>query len=311
MFNPLSAIIVSDLIAGGVLPENPTAVDMGNQTYGVHRHTLERIIAKLRKAPGSRTYRIDYRKLESFLGAEPKTPNVPTVEEFYRALGFRSYEAIDINSRYGSQIMDLNKDLASHYGFKKRYDLVINTGTSEHIFNQATFFKNGHDLAEAKGYMVHIVPFTGYINHGFYNYQPNTFYDLCFANSYTFRSLYLADRDDVLLDFQEPDGIAANFLPFVALGTRNPKGNTFLVAILQKPSLEEFVLPCQGKYVAALEGDQVKASYTPQVEANPARSMPGLAAEARKGFGSRIKKKLKRSLLKSLRRLSRFVLLRL
>lgn len=314
VFNPLTATIVTDLIAGELLPAAPRAVDLGNQTYGVDRLTMERIIARLEGSPAADRRRINHDALRSFAKAEIRGPAAPTVEQFYRALGFAGYEAIDINSRYGSLVMDLNRDLEAAYGFTKTYDLVVNTGTAEHVFNQAAFLRNAHTLAKPGGLMVHIVPFTGYINHGFYNYQPNLFLDLAAANRYELVRLDLADRNEVLGDLTEPGGIATHFLPHLGLMAGNEKGNTFIVAVLRKGEAREFVHPCQGKYIETLEGKPLTDYYGGQSLTSSARSRPDVTRPGGAGRGSRAfrtRKKLKKALLRYLRGASRFVLLRL
>ena len=73
---------------------------------------------------------------------------------YYQALGFTRYEAIDVNARYGSLIMDLNVDLRETYGFAQTYDLCTNNGTGEHVFNQAAVFRNMHHLIQPGGVLL-------------------------------------------------------------------------------------------------------------------------------------------------------------
>jgi len=313
MFNPLTALIVADVVGSGLLPPDPTVVDLGNQTYGVDRSTLKRILDRLRDARVADRRPADLETLRSFLDADGRTKPAPLVEHFYRALGFAGYEAIDINSRYGSHVMDLNQDVDKEYGFSNTYDFVVNTGTSEHVFNQAAFFRNAHNLAKPGGLMLHILPFTGYANHGFYNYQPNIFFDLAAVNGYSIMRFCLADRNDVLMDLIEPNDNAAYFLHHLGLATRNEKNNTFLVTLLRRNTAAPFCFPCQGKYVAALEGGSLVSYYGRQApDTASARKMFRPADPVRTGSRIfRLKRKLKKNILRFLRNASRFVLLRL
>ena len=59
-----------------------------------------------------------------------------STESYYKSKGYEVYKAIDVNSKYGSLMMDLNKDLRHSYGFVETFDLVTNNGTGEHLFNQ-------------------------------------------------------------------------------------------------------------------------------------------------------------------------------
>lgn len=278
--------------------------------------SLKRIMTTLEPLAPQRP--VDLAALKS-LGGLPrgvtlkKASSQPQTEAYYRALGFSTYEAIDINSRFGSHVMDLNLDLARHYGFSRRYDLVVNVGTSEHIFDQAAVLRNAHNLAADGGLMLHIVPFTGYTNHGFYNYQPNLFYDLAAANGYAIVKLLLADRYQVLLDLRKPNDLAAHFRNYLALMTPSDTNNTFLVALLRRQGSPEFVHPCQGKYLADAEGGLVGV-FEPQTTARGDTSSGTMfpPADPRRGKAPavRLKKHVKRSLLRSLRRASRFVLVR-
>ncbi len=304
MFNPLSAFVVSRILADGLLPPQPRAIDMGNQTWGVSRDAIERIAVML--APQASRLGVSADALRSL--GEARAPHVGL---FYKVLGFGLYEAIDINSRDDTLVMDLNTDLRAHYGFARTYDLVLNTGTSEHVFNQAAFLKNAHELAGPDGVMAHIVPFTGYVNHGFFNYQPGLFLDLAAANGYRLLSLEVADREGVLLDLRQASDVAAHFLHFVGLTTRNERGNTFLVAVMKKLSDGAFVIPCQGKYVATIEEKEVSSRYAGQAGEDASRAMLPADPSRPASRASRLRRKIKKALLKALRRTSHTVLTRL
>lgn len=107
-----------------------------------------------------------------------------TAESFHRALGFTEYCCIDADGNNSAFVFDLNLDLRETYGFEKTFDLVTNHGTSEHIFNQDQCFKNMHNLLRIGGVALHVVPFEGYLNHGYFNYHPSMFIDIAIANQY-------------------------------------------------------------------------------------------------------------------------------
>ncbi|MGH9869991.1 MAG: methyltransferase domain-containing protein [Candidatus Polarisedimenticolia bacterium] len=314
MFNPLTAHEIAIIVSEGLVGLSPTIVDLGNQTFGVDDLAMERIERLLSRTPPERG--VDVTALRALRGQRRGTKarhagGAPLTADFYRALGFSRYEAIDINSRFGSHVMDLNKDLDRDYGFSRQYDLVVNTGTSEHVFNQAAFLRNAHHLAAPGGLMLHVVPFTGYTNHGFYNYQPGLFYDLAAANAYDVVRVRLADRDQELLDLNVPSDLAAHFGSFLGLATPNERNNTFLVALLRRSGHEEFVFPCQGRYLQVLEGAP-RQEYLGRQTGNgrPALLSPGAPADG-EAYGTRLRRRIKRALLKSLRSASRTVLLRL
>ena len=57
-------------------------------------------------------------------------------------------KAIDTSGEFGALVFDLNENIQKHYKFTETFDLVTNHGTSEHLFNQAAFFENVHNLAK-------------------------------------------------------------------------------------------------------------------------------------------------------------------
>lgn len=68
-----------------------------------------------------------------------------------------------------------------HHG---SFDLVANLGSTEHILDQVNVFRCIHDFAKVGGVFWHHVPFTGYYNHGLFNYHPLFFVFLARANQY-------------------------------------------------------------------------------------------------------------------------------
>ena len=105
-------------------------------------------------------------------------------KNFYFQIGFKNYKSIDADGGFGAIPYDLNQNLREKYNFNEQFDLVTNFGTSEHVFNQKVFFENVHNLTSRNGYMLHILPFEGHINHGYFNYNPVLFYELAIFNNY-------------------------------------------------------------------------------------------------------------------------------
>ncbi len=94
-----------------------------------------------------------------------------------------SYQCVDVDGRVGTLVLDLNFDSVPADQLS-RYGLVTNHGTSEHLINQYNVFKMMHDFTKPNGIMIHAVPFTVHLEHGFFNYQPNFFECLARYNSY-------------------------------------------------------------------------------------------------------------------------------
>jgi len=118
--------------------------------------------------------------------------------DYFKSVGFKEYISIDINGAYNSLQFDLNKNISETYSYNEKYDLVINNGTGEHVFNQYALFLNFHNLTKLNGIMLNILPFIDWINHGFYNFNPIFFADLAASNNYEIIKISLANS--ILLD---------------------------------------------------------------------------------------------------------------
>jgi hypothetical protein len=94
---------------------------------------------------------------------------------------YKSYTSIDLQPATDHHIQ---QDLNVPFDLGLQFDICINNGTTEHVFNQANCYKAIHDHTRAGGLMIHWTPCLGWINHGLYNVQPGFFPDLARANSY-------------------------------------------------------------------------------------------------------------------------------
>ena len=157
----------------------------------------------------------------------------------HERLGFE-YDCLDIDRKFGSLVLDLNFDAVPE-NCRGRYDLTTNHGTTEHVFNQYNAFKVMHDLTAPGGLMLHALPFTVHLEHGFFNYQPNLFDALARYNSYKTLGVWIG-----------PDWTMSSFIPWQPLLldflTLNSKTTHLLVVLQQKLSNTDFCVPIQGVY---------------------------------------------------------------
>lgn len=157
----------------------------------------------------------------------------------HESLGF-NYECLDIDANFGALTLDLNFD-AVPSEHRNRYGLTTNHGTTEHILNQHNCFKVMHDLTKVGGLMLHALPFTVHLEHGFFNYQPNLFYALARYNSYKTLGIWVSlDWTLASLVPWEP-----HLLDFVSF---NSKTTHKLIVLQQKMYDKDFCVPIQGVY---------------------------------------------------------------
>ena len=121
-FNSLMMQLVAELRA--TLPDSPSVIEFGNQTFKPRAGDFERVRTQL----AARRTPFDER-LFGELATRTGDARDASTADYYRALGFTTHRAIDVNARYGSLVMDLNRDLVDHYGFRETFDLVTNNGT--------------------------------------------------------------------------------------------------------------------------------------------------------------------------------------
>jgi hypothetical protein len=174
-----------------------------------------------------------------------------SARELYTALGFQ-FHCIDVDPQFESIRLDLNFDECppEHVG---KYDFVTNHGTSEHLLNQQNFFKVVHDLTKSGGLMLHAVPFTGQIEHGFFNYQPNFFEALARYNSYKLLGVWVGPGwQAASLVPWEPD-----ILDYMVI---NSKTTHLLVTLSQKMYDTPFNVPFQAVY-EPVTPDEVMQRY--------------------------------------------------
>ncbi len=274
-FHSLMLQLVADLRMQ--LGATPSVVELGNQTFKPKSGDFERVTARLL---GQETP-FDAALLREIAVRRDSALSAST-SDYYRALGFASYRAIDVNGRYDSLVMDLNRDLAKHYGFSETFDLVTNNGTSEHIFNQSAVFSNAHALCKVGGVMLHVLPFVNYLNHGFFSYNPILFCDLAETNDYEVcrlsvasnRGIEVGDHTEPVLRREElqqrcaidgsPRGSFAHLFGIGRAGKRSRRAlsmalrrvmsagpNISVVALLRKTCDQSFRFPIQGMYSGA------------------------------------------------------------
>lgn len=102
--------------------------------------------------------------------------------DLYRAAGF-SYVSIDIVKAPYVFLFDLNRDQIPA-ALKNEYDIVINSGTTEHVLNQLNALKAVHDLAKPGGIIYSMFLINGFGEHGLLRYSSRFVKMLAAANQY-------------------------------------------------------------------------------------------------------------------------------
>jgi len=113
---------------------------------------------------------------------------------FYRCLlDVQKVAAIDLHPPPGSNAhrLDLNESI----DLGEKFDVVTNTGTVEHVFDQRRALTTIHDHCAVGGLMLHAGPLAGWPDHGLFHAQPGLWLDLTRANAYDLLMLVYFDMN--------------------------------------------------------------------------------------------------------------------
>ena len=255
----ISALECKNLIKS----DSPNAIDLGCQTPSIEiDEFIEYSLINKKTISDSQIANLNKIKDKNF-----------STRDFFTAINFKDYAAIDINGEHDSYQFDLNFNVEEKYNFKNQYDLVINNGTGEHVFNQFSLFENFHNLTKKNGIMLNILPFIDWINHGFYNFNPILFADLSAGNDYEIIKISFANRmgselelkkEDNLILFEQikPSHVNTAFAKFIDLAKKKLGANIILKVITKKNNELPFQTPLQGKYLHDIKN--INSNYSDQ-----------------------------------------------
>lgn len=233
---------------GGLLPPKPAVLELGEaEWYG--EAELAAIFDGVVAEPSRRA---ELKK--RFAALRPNDPHRAwhLAKLFYAAfLDHRELVAIDFHGTPAARPIDLNYpvDLGRHF------DIVLNGGTAEHVFNVAQFFRTCHELAAPGGLMLHNNPFRGWLEHGFYNFNPTFYWDLAAANRYEVLMLVYTEVQPLRVEQLFNRERVIEMARAGELGA-----NAMLYAVYRKPREEApFAIPRQAYYANALSENMARA----------------------------------------------------
>jgi SAM-dependent methyltransferase len=111
-------------------------------------------------------------------------PSTEYSEDFFSLLGAKEIFAIDVSDFEGANILhDMNQPLPDD--LISSFDLVLDGGTIEHIFNLPTALRNATRMVRPNGRFISLTQANNFCGHGFYQLSPELFYRfLCSKNGY-------------------------------------------------------------------------------------------------------------------------------
>tara|TARA_Y100000816_G_scaffold230324_1_gene175512 strand:- start:3298 stop:4149 length:852 start_codon:yes stop_codon:yes gene_type:complete len=123
----------------------------------------------------------------------PKGKRIST-KKFWQDMGVKNYKSVDINKTYNSIFFDLNFPMKSKKYFNK-FDLVIDFGNNEHIFNVGESYKTLYNLCKKDGFIwIFQAVFRG---NGFFHFDQSFFEGYAAANNLSIvHSCYVVNVDE-------------------------------------------------------------------------------------------------------------------
>lgn len=162
--------------------------------------TMAQVIQTLApQLPGRRVLCLGYPDILG-IGEPPTDPELQSIakwhhwkqsvipaDQFFSGLNLEPEYWDIVKARGPERIVDLNTladDLSeAHWDYLDKFALVIDPGTSEHIWNIGCLFSGLTALVMEGGYIVHANPL-GMGNHGFYSIHPTAYQDFYGANGF-------------------------------------------------------------------------------------------------------------------------------
>ncbi|WP_407175348.1 methyltransferase domain-containing protein [Bradyrhizobium sp. STM 3562] len=244
----------------GLLTPSTRMLDVGTQN--LYNAAPERITAFLRKFGRS----LEPLQIEEAAGRISRASIVrPGERTAFLAdlldLTEIDYVGYDVCPAPRTDIFDLNND---HIPRDRRgkFDLVLNFGTTEHVVNQLNAFEVIHDALRLGGVVMHQLPSVGYVDHGYFNYNPLLLNDLAQINRYeVVDRFYTAAGSGGFhsdgLDVRDPDHMNTAH----SAGAPQTLPNFNVNYVLRKTVAERFRIGLELRTTHATLAEQVAKNY--------------------------------------------------
>jgi SAM-dependent methyltransferase len=103
-------------------------------------------------------------------------------EAFFKLLGAAEVRSFDASSyEHATDVHDFN--LPVDESLKNRFDLVIDGGSLEHVFNFPVALRNCMEMVKVGGHFIAITPTNNFSGHGFYQFSPELFFRVFTADN--------------------------------------------------------------------------------------------------------------------------------
>jgi hypothetical protein len=117
-------------------------------------------------------------------------------DPFFQALGARELNFMDATPYEGADLVhDLNEPIPE--SLHENYDLVVDGGTLEHVFNFPLALKSTMEMVRVGGHAIFLTPTNNWTGHGFYQLSPELYHQVLTENNGYRIEQMLAIEDDL------------------------------------------------------------------------------------------------------------------
>ncbi|MFA6185081.1 MAG: hypothetical protein WC720_02900 [Candidatus Shapirobacteria bacterium] len=184
----------------------------------------------------------------------PESKNFVHAKTFFKQIGIKESNYYDVDKFDFDKpkiIHDLEKPFDKKYN--NFFNLIIDSGTMEHIFDIKSVMVNTVKITKLGGYVLYMIPANNFLNHGFYQISPTFFYDFYTANGFKIIESYITEAKPTCIRFHKYNQKLTNetfFNPFSRLGS------VFLVKKIK--NIKNIKSPTQFAYSNVIDSIQKK-----------------------------------------------------
>ena len=171
-------------------------------------------------------------------------------EDFLSLLGAEEIVAIDVSNYEGAQIIhDMNRPIPDR--LTSSFDLVLDGGTLEHVFDFPTALRNATQMVRPNGRFISLTMANNFCGHGFYQFSPELFYRfLCPTNGYAMETCVVWEDipGSMFYRVPDPDSVQSRVELTSEIGT------FMIVQAKRLGDVSMELIPQQSDYVRLWEG---------------------------------------------------------
>jgi SAM-dependent methyltransferase len=179
-------------------------------------------------------------------------PTTVYAEDFFTLLGAKEIVAIDASNYEGAQVIhDMNEPIPDY--LESSFDLFIDGGTLEHVFDFPTASRNCMRTVRPGGRFISLTMANNFSGHGFYQFSPELFFRLLSReNGYSMETCIEWEAVHGARFYQVPDP--------ASLGTRieltSRTGTYLFIQARRIGNISVEYIPRQSDYVEQWEASQ-------------------------------------------------------